>query len=178
MAQYQPTPQTGAEPPLDWPWYGIGFGAAVKRFFKKYATFNGRASRGEYWWVTLFNVLVAVVLNAFMLPGLISASTAASTGVAPELGAGYYAATGLASLWSLVILVPSIAVAVRRLHDTGRSGWFYLLGLIPLVGPIILIVFFASATSSTAERYGPPSAQGGFGGYGQETYPPAQGYTA
>ena len=50
MAQYQPTPQTGAEPPLEWPWYGIGFVAAVKRFFKKYATFNGRASRGEYWW--------------------------------------------------------------------------------------------------------------------------------
>lgn len=178
MAQYQPTPQTGAEPPLDWPWYGIGFGAAVKRFFKKYATFNGRASRGEYWWVTLFNLIVVAVLYAFMLPGIISATTAASTGGAPEFGAGYYVVTSLLSLWSLATLVPSIAVAVRRLHDTGRSGWFYLLGLIPLVGPIILIVFFASATTPSAEQYGPPSSQGGYGGYGQQTYPPAQGYTA
>ena len=175
MAQHQPTPQTGTEPPLEWAWYGIGFGAAIKRFFKKYATFSGRASRGEYWWVTLFNFLVTAVLYAFVLPGTIAAATAASSaGGAPQLGAGYYVGNGLLSLWGLATLVPSIAVAVRRLHDTGRSGWFYLLGLIPLVGPIILIVFFASATKPEAERYGPPTNNAG---YGQQAYPPAQGYT-
>lgn len=178
MAQYQPTPQTGAEPPLDWPWYGIGAVAAVKRFFKKYATFSGRASRGEYWWIALLNVVVFAVLYALLIPGLIAASTAASTGGTAQPGAGYYVITSLLGLWSLATLVPSIAVAVRRLHDTGHSGWFYLLGLIPFVGAIILIIFFASPTSPNAEQYGPPSAQGGFGGYGQETYPPAQGYTA
>ena len=178
MAQYQSTPQTGAEPPLEWPWYGIGFGAAVKRFFKKYATFSGRASRGEYWWFALLNIVVFAVLYAFLVPGLISASTAASTGGTPQFGAGYYLISSLVSLWSLGTLVPSIAVAVRRLHDTGHSGWFYLLVLIPFVGAIILIIFFASATSLNAERYGPPTAQGSFGGYGQQTYPPAQGYSA
>lgn len=179
MSQYataSPQGSTPGEPPLDWPWYGIGFGAAIKRFFKKYATFSGRASRGEYWWVVLFQFIISAVLYAFTLPSLIAATTAASQGgTAPQLGAGYYVANGLLTLWSLATLVPSLAVAWRRLHDTGRSGWYYLLGLIPLVGPIILLVFFASATTPTAERYGPPQQSAGYGapvgGYGQQGYP-------
>jgi uncharacterized membrane protein YhaH (DUF805 family) len=163
----------GGEPPLEWPYYGIGFGAAVKRWFAKYATFDGRASRGEYWWVALFNGLLGVVLYAVL--GIILATTmssSSSAGSAPQLGAGYYAVSGVYGLYSLATLVPSISVAVRRLHDTGRSGWNYLLGLIPLVGPIILIVFFAQATTPSAERYGPPRSQyaapgDGAGAYGQ-----------
>lgn len=176
MAQYQPTPQTGSEPPLDWPWYGIGFGAAIKRFFQKYATFSGRASRGEYWWIALFNFLVYIVVVGITgVAGGFSASTDGSGSMSPV-------ATVISSifgLYYLAILVPSLAVAWRRLHDTGRSGWNYLFILIPLAGPIIMIVFLASQTTPNAEQYGPPSSQPAYGGgYGQ-TYPPAeQGYPA
>ena len=67
----------------------------------------------------------------------------------------------------------SLALAWRRLHDTGRSGWYYLFGLIPVAGPIILLVFFASQTTPSAEQYGPPTSQPAYG-YDQQTYPPAQ----
>ncbi|HEY0241008.1 MAG TPA: DUF805 domain-containing protein [Friedmanniella sp.] len=176
MAQFQPTPQTGSEPPLDWPWYGIGFGAAVKRFFKKYATFSGRASRGEYWWYALFSAIIGVVFYAVLLAFALPAMTTASSGGTPRFGAGYYAISGLLSLWGLATLVPSLALAWRRLHDTGRSGWNYLFVLIPIAGPIILLVFFASQTTQSAEQYGPPTSQPAYG-YGQQSYPPEQGYT-
>ncbi|SEP76174.1 DUF805 domain-containing protein [Microlunatus flavus] len=160
----------GGEPPLDWPWYGIGFGAAIKRFFTKYATFSGRASRGEYWWAYLFQVVVVFVLYALAGASLFAAATASSaTGATPQMGPLGYIGSSLLSLFALGTIVPSLAVAVRRLHDTGRSGWYILFGLIPLVGGIIVIVFLASATTPAAEQYGPP--QTGYGapgaGYGQ-----------
>ena len=173
---------TQTAPPLDHPWYGIGFGAAVKRFFTKYATFDGRASRGEFWWAYLFNVVIALVLYGIVIAGIVSASTAASVdpsgGRTPQFGAGTYVASSLLSLFFLGTIVPYLAVAVRRLHDTGRSGWSILFGLIPFVGGIILLVFFASATTPAAEQYGPPrSGQPGVGygapgAYGQ-AYPQA-----
>ncbi len=175
----------GGEPPLDWPYYGIGFGAAIKRYFKKYATFDGRASRGEYWWVALFNGILVVVFYAIF--GIIVATTAgtsSSTGSTPQLGAGYYALSSISGLYSLATIVPSLALAWRRLHDTGRSGLNYLFVLIPLVGPIIMIVFFASQTTPNAEQYGPPRSQPGYGQlpqqpYGEQPYgqqPPQQPY--
>jgi uncharacterized membrane protein YhaH (DUF805 family) len=159
----------GSEPPLDWPYYGIGFGAAIKRFFAKYATFTGRASRGEYWWAYLFSMLVFLVLYGIFIAGIVVASTAASSsGTDPQFGAGFYAGSSLLSLFVLATIVPNLAVTVRRLHDAGHSGWFVLLGLIPAVGGIILIVLLASATNPAAEMYGPPRSQGGYGGgYGQ-----------
>jgi uncharacterized membrane protein YhaH (DUF805 family) len=166
MSQYAPVPLPGAEPPLDWPYYGIGFGAAIRRFFQKYATFSGRASRGEYWWVALLNVLVYLVAAAVtaISGGFDAAADGSTSPVASAI-------SGLFGLYYLAIFVPSLAVAWRRLHDTGRSGWNYLFGLIPLVGPIILIVFLASETTPDAEQYGPPGSQPGYGGgYGQQPY--------
>lgn len=91
------------------------FGQSIVTCFKKYATFEGRASRSEYWWFFLFNVLVSIGTN------IISGT--------------------LSSVYSLATLLPLLAVGARRLHDTNRSGWLLLLGLIPLVGWVILIVW-------------------------------------
>ncbi|NJP48313.1 DUF805 domain-containing protein [Actinacidiphila epipremni] len=101
---------------------------------KKYAVFSGRARREEYWMYTLFNVIAAVVL-------------AIIGGVAGTM-IPYF-------LYLAAIIVPSLAVSVRRLHDTGRSGSFVLFGLIPLVGGIILLVFFCTEGDRSQNMYGP-----------------------
>ncbi|WP_310447365.1 DUF805 domain-containing protein [Thiobacillus sp.] len=94
---------------------------------KQYAVFKGRARRKEYWFFILFNLIASVVLTVidFMTGSLDS-----------ELGIGL-----LSGLYSLAVLIPSLAVTVRRLHDTDRSGWWLLIGLVPLLGAIVLLVF-------------------------------------
>ncbi len=106
---------------------------------KKYAVFGGRAPRKEFWTFVLINAVISVIV------GIAGMST--NPLMIPLIGLGY--------LYGLVILIPSIAVTVRRLHDTNRSGWWILIGLIPLVGTIILIVFTAQDSQSGENRYGP-----------------------
>ena len=106
---------------------------------KKYAVFSGRARRKEYWYFVLFNFLISLGL------GLIDSVLGLTL---ENSGMGL-----LGGLYSLAVLIPGIAVAVRRLHDTGRSGWWLLLSLIPFVGVIILIVFLASGTESGTNQY-------------------------
>src|SRR4051812_15937585 len=99
---------------------------------RKYATFEGRARRSEYWLFVLFVFLVeggAVVLGA------------ALGGDSAEPGAREGALLLLLSAFVLAMFVPSLAVAVRRLHDTNRSGWWVLIGLIPIIGAIVMLVF-------------------------------------
>lgn len=115
----------------------MSFQEAIETCFRKYADFTGRARRSEYWWWILFNVIISSVLR-FVSGGRISG---------PLL---------LSSLLLLALLVPSLAVAVRRLHDTGRSGWFLLIALIPIVGGIILIVFMATEGNPGDNQYGAP----------------------
>jgi uncharacterized membrane protein YhaH (DUF805 family) len=98
---------------------------AVRACLTKYADFNGRAARPEFWWFVLAQVVVSFILNR----------------VHPVLG----------MLFSLAVLVPSLAVGSRRLHDLGKSGWLQLLGLIPLVGWIILIYWAAQPGDSAAQ---------------------------
>ncbi|QNA89915.1 DUF805 domain-containing protein [Massilia sp. Dwa41.01b] len=107
----------------------MNFIEAVSLCFKKYATFDGTASRSEYWWFFLF-----VIVGNFVLGQMSSF---------------------LSFAFAIATLVPSIAVACRRLHDTDRSGWMQLIWLIPLVGWIILIVFLAQ--ESRPNRYGVPA---------------------
>jgi uncharacterized membrane protein YhaH (DUF805 family) len=102
-----------------------------------YADFKGRASRQEYWMYTLINSIIAVVLSIL--------SSASDSVFLSALFIIYY----------LIILVPSLAVAVRRLHDTGKNGWTILLSLIPLVGGIILLVFMCTDSQSSDNKYGP-----------------------
>jgi uncharacterized membrane protein YhaH (DUF805 family) len=102
--------------------------------WKRYALFEGRASRSEFWWFTLGQFLVGLAF--FLL-----------SGIAGALIALYY-------LFLLAGLVPSIAVAARRLHDIGQSGWLQLIGLIPILGTIALIVLCAQPSQPQANKYG------------------------
>jgi uncharacterized membrane protein YhaH (DUF805 family) len=145
-----------SEPPLWAPYYGAPIGVAIARFWKKYATFSGRASRSEYWWWALVNFGVALVLEIALASFGASAALASGSGAAVVPGPGYFVVIALAWVVSLGLLVPSLALVWRRLHDTNRSGGYYFMGLIPFVGPIILIVFFASASDPGGARFDQP----------------------
>lgn len=133
------TSVTANEAPLQAPLYGASLGQAVSRFFRKYATFTGRASRSEYWWWMLVSVVVSAVLYVLMLTLGTAGATVTETGSVP--GPGFVIGAVLYGAWALAVLVPSLALTWRRLHDTNRSGAFYFLALIPFVGGIILLVF-------------------------------------
>ncbi|MEZ5213153.1 DUF805 domain-containing protein [Gordonia sp. (in: high G+C Gram-positive bacteria)] len=159
----------GPGTPLDWPDYDIGFIPAVKRGFTKYVTFTGRASRAEFWWWTLGVSIITVVLYILTMVGLLSAGTRASG--PPIMGIVFGI---LLLVWVLAIILPEIAITVRRLHDAGFSGWFYLLHLIP-IGGVVVLVMCIMPTSPNAAQYGPP-APGGYGIPPQPGYPlPPQG---
>jgi uncharacterized membrane protein YhaH (DUF805 family) len=98
------------------------FVESIRTCLTKYADFNGVASRSEFWWFMLFVFVVSLVLNYF----------------GPLVG----------GLFSLAVLLPNLAVGARRLHDTGRSGWLQVLLLIPLIGLIVLIVFWVQESKS------------------------------
>ena len=159
-------------PPLDWPHYGIGFGGAIVRGFKKYATFAGRASRSEYWWWTLFTIVVFVALG--VPAAAIGIETSPDGGETPGLPA--VPLLILLGLFYLAILVPSIAVTVRRLHDAGYSGWLFLLTLIPWLGGLILLIFALLPPSPAGARYDPipayPPGPYAPGPYAPGSYPP------
>ena len=107
---------------------------------KQYAVFKGRARRKEYWFFILFNLIASLLLTLVdFMTGSLDA----------ELGMGM-----LSGLYSLAILIPSLAVTVRRLHDTGRTGWWLLVGLIPLIGAIVLLVFMLLDSQPNDNEYG------------------------
>jgi uncharacterized membrane protein YhaH (DUF805 family) len=108
---------------------------------KKYAVFTGRAQRAEFWYFVLFNLLISVALALVDI---------AIGTYSEEAGVGL-----LYGVYALAVLLPGIAVAVRRLHDTGRSGWWYLIGLIPLIGAIVLIVFWVQDSQPGENQHGP-----------------------
>ncbi|MDX1300866.1 DUF805 domain-containing protein [Photobacterium sp.] len=107
---------------------------------KNYAVFSGRSRRQEYWYFFLFNILISIALG-FVDTLLATPGT--------EDGAGI-----LGTIYSLAVLIPSIAVGVRRLHDTGRTGWWMLIGLIPLIGALVLIYFFVQDSQPGTNEYG------------------------
>lgn len=144
--QTQPQTFQGGEPPLWAPYYGAPFPAAVKRFFTKYATFSGRASRSEFWWWALVSFAVSIVLN------IISAGATTADGV-PTLGVGSI----LALIWGLATIVPSLALLVRRLHDGGFSGLLALLLLVPFVGAVAVLVLTILPSKPEGQKYDQPA---------------------
>jgi uncharacterized membrane protein YhaH (DUF805 family) len=108
---------------------------------KKYACFSGRARRQEYWLFVLFNISAGIIV------GVISGVLVSVTN-----GAAF---AFLGTIYNLAVLIPGFAVLFRRLHDTGRSGWWWLIGFIPLIGMIVLIVFCCLDSQPGENQYGP-----------------------
>jgi len=106
----------------------VTFQESIKTCFSKYADFNGRARRSEYWWFALFIVLASLALS--IISDIVS------------------------GLFSIAVFLPSIAAGTRRLHDTNRSGWWQLIMLIPLIGLIVIIVFMAQEGSAESNQFG------------------------
>ncbi len=107
---------------------------------KKYAVFSGRARRKEYWYFALFNFIISIVL--IIIDAVIGSFN-------PDVGMGF-----LGGVYALAILIPSIAVAVRRLHDIDRSGWWLLIGMIPLIGGLVLLFFAVQDSKPGPNRFG------------------------
>ena len=143
---------TTSAAPLSAPLYDATFGQAISRFFKKYGTFSGRASRSEFWWFFLFNFIVSGVL--YGIAAIVGASSAgvSDTGMYMQ-GPAFWLAAIPYWLWLLVTIVPWLALCWRRLHDTDKSGGFYFLGLIPFVGGIILLVLLALPSDPAGARF-------------------------
>ena len=121
------------------------FGEAVKSFWSNYATFRGRSRRSEYWWIQLFLVitnLAVAAIDLVLMSGDIDRFVANGGG-------------GIVGLvWILVTIVPALAVLVRRLHDTGKSGWWALIGFVPLIGGIVLLVFTLLDSEAGDNKFG------------------------
>jgi uncharacterized membrane protein YhaH (DUF805 family) len=116
---------------------------AVKTCFNKYIVISGRARRSEFWWFALFTTAGSILLS-FVDAGLFGAGQA---GI-------------LSGLFSLAVLLPSICVAGRRLHDIGRSAWWLLIGLVPIIGLLVLLWWYIQPGTSGPNDYGPDPLKG------------------
>jgi uncharacterized membrane protein YhaH (DUF805 family) len=112
----------------------------------KYADFNGRATRSEYWYFVLFYFILSVIARVIDIT-LVNPQLSLSPEIAQQ-------GTVITGLFSLALLLPQIAVGIRRLHDIGKSGWWYLLILIPILGWLVLIYFYTQDTQSGTNAYG------------------------
>lgn len=129
----------------------MSFAESVRTVLSKYATFSGRARRSEFWWFALFVAVINIVLSAL---------AAALGGATPDPVTGQTSAGGaavgiLSLLVGLALLLPGLAVTVRRLHDTDRSGWWWFIALVPFVGAIVLLVFELLPGTVGPNRFGP-----------------------
>lgn len=125
----------------------MGFMDALTTVFRtKYATFSGRASRSEYWWAYLGYFVIATVLQIFALVGGIILIDAGELALLPTL---------IALVGIFALIIPTIAVSVRRMHDTGKSGWMLLILIIPCIGFILWIVWMVEDGQAHDNAYGP-----------------------
>jgi len=122
------------------------FAEAIKSFWTKYATFKGRSRRSEYWWIQLFLVLTNLAVAAIDLALM-------NGDVERFIANGGGGIVGL--VWILATIVPALAVLVRRLHDTGKTGWWALIGFVPIVGAVILLVFTVLDSEVPENKHGP-----------------------
>ncbi len=135
----------------------MSFSEAASTVLKqKYATFSGRARRSEFWWGYLAIMLISLVATIILMVGFVAAQEVPALAVAAGI---------IYAVIYIGVFIPSLAVQVRRLHDTGRSGWWILLGLVPF-GALVLIVFAVLESEPGANKWG-PSPKAFDAGYGQ-----------
>jgi uncharacterized membrane protein YhaH (DUF805 family) len=123
----------------------MSFGAAIKSFWVNYVTFKGRARRSEFWFATLFIVLVGIAID------IVSPGELASWGEFE-----YQQTSALANLWQLATLVPSLSITWRRLHDVDKSGGWIFFAFLPIVGWILLLIQLVKDSDAGANRFGEP----------------------
>ncbi|PID36283.1 MAG: DUF805 domain-containing protein [Rhodobacterales bacterium] len=139
----------------------MGFSESVRTAYSKYVTFSGRATRSEYWWFTLFYTIVVLVLvfvDSTMFGTVRTDATSFSASTETPI---------LTSIFVLTTALPMLAVVIRRLHDTDHTGWWLLISFVPIIGGIVLLVFYVTDGTRGANRFGPdPKGRGttGFGG--------------
>ncbi|MFM8156086.1 MAG: DUF805 domain-containing protein [Actinomycetes bacterium] len=119
----------------------MGFGESIKHVFSNMTNFSGRASRSEFWWFYLFIVIVGSILS------IIVRTTAGSSGTGMV--------NFLMGIVYVILVLASLSVSVRRLHDSNKSGWLVLLNLLCCIGPIILIIFWVQPSTEGDNSYGP-----------------------
>tara|TARA_B100000945_G_scaffold63184_1_gene47195 strand:+ start:56 stop:454 length:399 start_codon:yes stop_codon:yes gene_type:complete len=119
---------------------------------KQYADFSGRARRREYWFFQLFNLIFFIVIVLGL--GLIANALGANESISPEFGLNTIIGL-LIIFYVLALTIPSIAVTIRRLHDTGNSGWMLFISLIPLIGPIWLFILYVKNSQPGENKWGP-----------------------
>ena len=123
----------------------MNFGTALKAFWSNYSNFKGRARRSEYWFIQLFLVLTNIAVAAIDLALM-------NGDVERFIANGGGGIVGL--VWIFATIVPALAVLIRRLHDTNRSGWWALIGLVPLAGAVVLLVFTVEDSNKGVNKYG------------------------
>lgn len=143
-------------PALDRPLYGASWGAAVARYVGNYARFRGRASRSEYWWWALTNVLITIALN--WLGQTLDPGGWRDGAIGLPLSSGSFGSFGtvagvIALVYGLGTLIPNFALTWRRLHDTNRGGAWFFLVLIPIVGWIVLFFFLIGRPHDEGRRF-------------------------
>lgn len=151
-------PGTPPHVPLWAPYYGAPFSEAVARYWQKYARFDGRASRSEYWWWALADTLVILVLGATALLGGVVGSRVDTDGSFTP-GAGIVVGVVLLLSWWFVTLIPGLAVGARRLHDADLSGLLLLLLLIPNLGGLAILVMTLLPPHPRGARFDHPDRQ-------------------
>ena len=138
----------------------VGFGEAIRRAFAGWGDYKSRSTVAEYWWFVLFSVIIGIPMYVLFLVAVGSSfSTTTAADGTPTITSNGVSGLGLLTLFLLgvvyvVLFFVGLALAVRRLHDTDRSGWWYLISLVPF-GSIVLLVFFVGASTPGPNRFGP-----------------------
>ena len=129
----------------------VGFIEAIKSAFTQYATCNGRSRRSEFWFFSLFNFIINLILIILMVATLKKVETTYGYGYTYEVNPFLNL---ISWIYSLAVICPTISLAVRRLHDIGKGGAYILMGLIPIAGPIILLVYYCQDSQPELNQYG------------------------
>ena len=129
----------------------MGFGQAISTCLRKYATFQGRARRSEFWWWVLLLFVIGIITN--LLDNVFGTNinySAYDTLSSLKISQGGW----ISAIVGLALFIPTLAVSVRRLHDTGKSGWWWWLNVLCCIGSLILLIFYVTKSDPMPNKYG------------------------